>query len=270
MLTRVELSFLHLFRKTIIATAALALIVTALGVLYYFYATYAPNPPDYAARTVEFRERLRVANLVRAEFPSDTKLYANADEVFPKLDNYKTLPDWNNPFSREHQQKVNRLLSALYEIEYINPNTLNAIISDVRMNHSDERNDQNRRDEKNFWVLFGSLFVAYVDELGKSTDKMVEMKNSGQYDASFEKLKVENDAGLVRAVSWFIDEFQTAVNEVDEEFAEREALRLSAMLGLYVAAAAFGYFMFVMFFFLAASAEMHIRRISETLERKEN
>ena len=264
MLTKVELMFLHLFRKTLIATAGLALVVSACGIIYYSYAKYSPNPDSYADRVSEFRERLSVSELVRAHFPADTRLVREVKTVFPLPNNYVVTPSWNSPFKESYQDSYNVYLNAMFDRSYYqHPRLFGQWVNGWSFEFNNEITDETASDETNFSVLLGSLFVAYVDELEKATPKLVELKKSGDYASSFKKLE-KSDYG--RTMTWFFLEFRTAVAEVDQEFAEREALRLTSSLGLMVAASAFAYFILVMFFFLGASAEIHIRRISDTLD----
>lgn len=263
MMTRVELMFLHLFRKTVIATAGLALLVSACGIIYWAYAKYSPNPASYADRVSEFRERLSVSELVRAHFSADTTLVREVKTVFPLPKNYVVTPSWNSPFKESYQDSYNVYLTAMFDVSYNRPRLFGQLVNRQRVEFNSEITDETASDEKNFWVFFGSLFVAYVDELEKATPKLVELKKSGDYASSFKKLE-EDDYD--RAMTWFFSEFAAAVEEVDQEFLEREVLRLKSSLGLIVAASAFAYFILVMFFFLAASAEIHIRRISDTLD----
>lgn len=263
MLTNVELTFLHIFRKTVIATAGLALVVAACGVLYWAYAEYAPNPAPYADRVSDFRERLTVSELVRAHFPAETRLVKEVDDVFPMPKNYVVLSNWNNPFDNVHQEKMNVFLNELFGVSYRRQGDLERFIFSRRLSFNEDLNDEEAVNEENIWVMYGSLLIAYIDELRTATPKLVELKKSGDYVDSFEKLEGDQ---YDRALNWFHSEFQAAITEVDQEFTEREVFRLTSSLGLMVAASAFAYFMLVMFFFLAASVEIHIRRISDTLD----
>ena len=263
MMTKVELMFLHLFRKTVIATAGLALLVSVCGIIYWAYAKYSPNPAPYADRVSEFRERLSVSELVRAHFPADTTLVREVNTVFPLSENYVVTPSWNSPFKESYQDSYNVYLNAMFDRSYDQPGQFGRWVTRQRVEFNVEITDDTASDERNFGILLGSLFVAYIGELEKATPKLVELKKSGEYESSFNKLE-EDDYG--RAMTWFFSELRAVVEEVDQEFLEREVLRLKSSLGLIVAASAFAYFILVMFFFLAASAEIHIRRISDTLD----
>lgn len=263
MLTKVELFFLHLFRKTVIFTAGLALLVAACGVIYWAYAKYAPDPAPYAKRVEDFRSRLSVAGLVREYFPADSRLVREVDDVFPLPKLFAVEPNWNQPFSDTHRNKINKYLNDLFDGEYGRQDVFERWIFSQEYNFNEKLHDPKAQDERNFWIMYGSLLVAFIDELNTATPKLVELKGSGDYVSSFKKL--EEDA-YDQTLNWFFTEYREVVSEVDAEFAEREVLRLSSSLGLIVAGSAFAYFILVMFFFLAASAEIHIRRISDTLE----
>jgi hypothetical protein len=185
------------------------------------------------------------------------------DAVFPPHKNYVVKPGWNEPFDDNHQEKINNYLNSLFDVQYQRRGTFESFVLAQQYDFNEELHDPEAQDERNFWILYGSLLVAFIDELNTATPKLVELKNSGDYDAAFKTLEGDE---YDKAMIWFFNEFREVVGEVDAEFAEREALRLSASLGLIVAGSAFAYFILVMFFFLAASAEIHIRRMSETLE----
>jgi|LakMenEpi03Aug12_release.lakeMendotaPanAssembly.Ray.scaffolds.fasta_scaffold275770_2 hypothetical protein len=263
MLTKVELFFLHLFRKTVIFTAGLALLVAACGVIYWAYAKYAPDPAPYAKRVEDFRSRLSVAGLVREYFPADSRLVREVDDVFPLPKLFAVEPNWNQSFGDTHQKKINNYLNSLFSVQYKRRGMFETFVFAQDFNFNEKLHDPKAQDERNFWIMYGSLLVAFIDELNTATPKLVELKDSGDYVSSFKKLEEDE---YEQTMNWFFNEFREAVAEVDAEYAEREVLRLTSNLGLIVAGSAFAYFTLVMFFFLAASAEIHIRRISDTLE----
>lgn len=264
MLSKTEFTFLYLFRKTVIATAGLALFVAACGIIYWAVAEYSPYPASYADRVSEFRERLSVSELVREHFPADSKLVIEAKTMFPSPKDFVIIPDWNDPFKENYQKSFNVYLSDLMGRSYVDVNgfeyAVNSKVNELDFNF--RFHDPTASDERNFYVLIGSLLVEYVNELEKATPKLVEFKKSGDYVASFEKLE-EDDYQM--ALSWFFSELSTALADVDQEILEREVFQSTSNVGLITAACAFAYFILVMFFFLAISVEIHIRRISETL-----
>ena len=266
MLTSTEMLCLKVFRKTVILTAAVALLVAALGSVFWFYSVIAPAPSIHMAdRLDSLRSATRVANLVKKVFPEKSEAVQTADEAFPAPTSYSLHTDAMEAFD-----DANAVLSDLWQQQFASKDIFAKMLfgdDAVPFSWNKDISNSNATNENNVNVLWQSLLVEYLQQLRvAASGKLKEYKNSGRYDSAFTKL--HDDVYFIR---WFFETLQKEVtaarDDLERKRVERAALSASGFVALTVAGIAFGYFLVIMFFFLAIAIEVHVRALAESSQK---
>lgn len=271
MLTRTESVFLEIVRRVVIGTAFLAISVCVIALAFAAYARYAPEPKfAMADHFAELREATRAANLIKTVFPKNSRVAQTADEDFPLPSNYRLEPD-----ALVTEPKVSAILESIWDVSFSSEDTYSSLLFGDRsaeFSWSKSIDSADAKNENNVNVLWQSLYVSYINQLAVGTAQLRALKKSGKFDSEFKRLlepDSSDSSGAPYLIYWFFDTLDQRLadlaTEFDEKVQAREVLRMSQYPALYVAGAAFTYFLIVMFLFLGVSVEMHIRSIATSV-----
>jgi hypothetical protein len=268
MLSNTECFFVRLLRGTIVATAAVSLLVTIGALGFAAYAHLAPEPrADLARRVTRIRAATDPVNLVKQVFPADAtavkELVAKPDDVAYSL---------RNADEKEIFDEFNRFLDVVFKAAFDSEKVFSGWLygdRSVELRWSEAIDDKDAANENNVNILWRSLLLDYSKRLTARAPALAPIHDKGLYPTSFERLT--SPTGLAQApyfLAWFFgalqNELRTAQQDLETARLERMSLRMTIPISLMTAASAFAYFIFIMFLFLLVSIEASVRKIAGT------
>jgi hypothetical protein len=265
MLTATESFFVRLLRGTVITTALVSFLVAVLAVLYVLYAQYAPEPqPKIAGHIERFREAVDPANLIKEVFPSDSAIFKQVET--PDNIAYQLRKPSQNEIFQEFNAFLDRALGASFE----NSNQFSDWLygsSGIQFRWSTDLDRKNAADESNIDVLWMSLLFDYAKRLEYRAPSIAVANKIKSNSAAIDRFTAPTPPSRAPYfLVWFFSklqgELQLLEQDLQAERAQRAALRFTIPLGLYIAAGAFSYFIFIMFLFLLVSIEASVRRLA--------
>lgn len=267
MLSRIESCFVSLLRGTVVFTAFISIFVAIAALIYAAYAQYAPEPSArLSGRMPAFIEATDPAKLFKQLFPADSEIVTQATSL---TDNVRY--SFQNASNEQIFAEFNRFLDSFLGGSFQSQRQFNDWVygnDRIEFTWSKDIDNERATNEDNVNILWKSLIIDYAQRLTVRAQLLSDSKKKNLYSSSFDRLTAPT--GRSRApyfLVWYFDSVQAVLRQVQQELLsakiERNALRLTVPISLYVASAAFGYFILIMFLFLVVSMEASLRRVAE-------
>ncbi len=252
-LTSTERFFVRLLRSTVIFTAACALAVTVIGLMYAGYAWFQPEPKAHlSSKVTQFREATDPALLIKQMFPQDSAPYKDATSTLDKIAYERKLATTQDIFG-----ELNKFLDAALSAGFDNQKTFEEWLfggKRIPFSWDSSIDDKTASNEDSVDVLWRSLFLDYAKRLHARAQSLRNAREQKLFPSAFDKLTAPTgQAAAPYFVVWYFstlqDQLRSAKNDLDTAQFARNALRLTAPIGLAVAGGAFTYFVTIMFLF---------------------
>lgn len=267
MLTPIESFFVRLLRGTVVFTAFVSFAITILALFYAGYGQFAPEPTaNLSSRVSQIRQATDPTNLIKELFPADASV---TKEVVAKVDN--VTYSLRNPSDGEIFNEFNKFLDVLLGGSFDNQKQFSDWLygsNQIGFSWSGFIDNKDVRNEDNVNILWRSLLIDFAKRLSARAVLLADAKKKNLFPDAFDRLTAPTGRSQAPYfLVWYFNTLQNELQKVSGELVaernERAALRLTVPVALYVAAAAFGYFICIMFLFLIVSIEASLRRIAE-------
>ncbi len=266
MLSHVEAIFVRILRGTVIFSAFISLLIAIGALIYAGYVQFAPQPSaNLSSKIVRFREATNPSKLIKELFPSDSAVYREASS-----DDDNVPYELRNPTDVSIYEEFNKFLDGALGASFDNPKQFTNWLygsNSIPFRWGESIDGKNARNENNVNVLWRSLIIDYAKRLTSRSASLGAARKQKLNPTAFDKMTAPTGAAQAPYfLVWFFDAVQRELLAVSAEVEgareQRAALLLTLPIALYVAATAFGYFIFAMFLFLMVSIEASVRRIA--------
>lgn len=267
MLSPIEALFVRLLRGTVVATAFFSMLVTICALVYAAYAYYSPEPAYHLSQNVaKFRAATDPAELIKKLFPPDSDIVKTARDRSGAVAYTFRAASVADLFAG-----FNKFLDAFVGGKFESDKQFSdwLIGSDsIDMKWSRTMDHPNATNEDSVNRLWPSLLFDYALRLQQIAPALADVRKAHKYPTPLDRFTAPTGTNQAPYfLAWFFQAMQVTLNEEQQRFEdekfEREQLRQRVPVSLYVAASAFGYFIFIMFLFLIVSIEASLRNAAE-------